>query len=233
MVAPALSSPRSVRKGAAANLSDLLGSSMASLRSMTDPKIATERLQDSIQSLLSIDSTDDDESVEGIGILEYSSSSGFVEGHTSSKFSMNEIQEMDVRHVDLIRTSWERAKAKETCQTNIGENIIDQMIMLDGSAEAAMGISSTFPTRKDMLGSTVVESLDRIIFQAMGTTLDERELDSTAQEWLDEGLDAKLVHRALVQCLEKVLDKETYTEEASGAWNTTFRDILHKMAFIF
>lgn len=241
MVATKAHSPRSAFRKVADNQQEDLGVSLSSLR-LTDPKVATERLQDSIKSLLSLESDDEEDNI-GTVVEEYASCSSGIGARGdmkhSSMFSMLEHQEMNVRHVDLIRSTWDAFKSTSRNETKnhtkAGEEIINKMIQLEGSSEASLGISSTYPTRKENLCGIVVDSLDHIIFQVMGRTLNEVELDCKAQDWLDEGLDAMLLHRALIKCLEEksTANKNAFTDDDMEAWKTTFGDVLHKMTYAF
>ena len=241
MAATKASSPRSAIRKVTENEQEDLGASLSSLRS-TDPKVATERLQDSIKSLLSLDSDEDEDDIATVEEHSSSFSGGTgARGDTkhSSMFSMLEHQEMNVRHVDLIRSTWDAFKTSRSNETKkhtkAGEDIIEKMIQLEGSSEASMGISSAYPTRKEALCEIVVDSLDHIIFRVMGVTLNEIELDCKAQDWLDEGLDAMLLHKALIKCLEdnSSVNKNVCTVDAMEAWKTTFGDVLHKMTYAF
>ena len=258
MVAVATVSPRSIRK---VSDEELLGASLSSLRH-GETKNATERLQDSIKSLLSLDDEDDDDEEDNLGVPTEagghasSSSRGFAtapatldkRNNASSMFSMLEHQEMNVQHVQLIQNTWEEflgctgAAANEddddakttSRRTLVGELIIDNMIALEPSSESSMGISSTYQTRKVTLSAIIVDSLNYIINKIMGPHLNEVELDCKAQEWLEEGIDAMLLHKALMKCLEKQHhDNKRVSNAALEACKTTFGDVLHKMAYAF
>ena len=202
-----------------------LGASLSSLHAgetMTVHNNKTLTLQDSIKSLLSLeddDSEDEDDIDEpvhnSISLLDNNKKL-----NASSLFSVLEEQELNVQHVDLIRTTWLAfLLAHGDDKQQVGHELIQQM-----TAGSDMGDKSL----------VLVNSLDDLIFHTLGKTLNSVELDAKAQEWLEQGLDSMLLHKALQKCLEETLkDDPIFTPAARTAWKTTFGDVLHKMTYAF
>lgn len=136
----------------------------------------------------------------------------------SSKLARS--QGMSAQHVIVIQKTWDKIRSKEGFQTTIGEALLLHM------NKATQSNSETFATE---LGNRVVDELDSIIHD-LGPSLCPDDLLARGMEWIDMGIDLRVLHKAVVGFLEEALNKSDYTSGVECAWNTSFLDVLMKMS---
>ena len=137
----------------------------------------------------------------------------------SSKLARS--QGMSAQHVIAIQKTWDKIRSKEGFRTTIGEALLLHM-----AKATTQSNSETFATE---LGNKVVDELDSIIHD-LGPSLCTDDLLARGMEWIDMGIDLRVLHKAIVGFLEKALDKSDYTSGVESAWNTSFLDVLMKMS---
>lgn len=137
----------------------------------------------------------------------------------------------DEDSIQLIQESWNALLNKKNDKRAVGEQIVMSMLEIKPSYSTSLGVSP-LPTEQTPrfaeLCTKMVDMLDRLV-QTMKADLCDEDL---AEEWMEEGLDARLVHKAIIHCLEDSLDTDDYSFEAARAWSTTFRDVMQKV-FMF
>lgn len=79
------------------------------------------------------------------------------------------------------------------------------------------------------IGSKVLDDLDGVIHD-LGPTLCYDDLLSKGMEWIEMGIDIRVLHGAVIVYLEETLDKTDYTTEVQKAWTTSFLGVLMKMS---
>lgn len=129
-------------------------------------------------------------------------------------------QGMSAHHIITIQTTWDKIRNNEGFQTTIGEALLLHM------TKAVQSNSESFATE---FGVRVVDELDSIIHD-LGPSLCPDDLLVRGMEWIDMGIDLRVLHKVVVGYLEKTLDKSDYTSSVDNAWNTSFLDILMKMS---
>ena len=129
----------------------------------------------------------------------------------------------------LIQGTWNQLLQNQgNDKKAVGEQIVRYMLNIKPSCSTSLGISSSSSEQTPRfaeLGDKVGYVLDRLVLN-MGLDLWDEEL---TEEWIEEGLDALLVHRAVIRCLEGSLDSDVYSYEAAEAWSTAFKDTLQKV----
>lgn len=185
---------------------------------------------DSVQSIISLDSVSSGESNHS----EHSEIT-LTAGSPDQKNSTTEGDgDLHARHVELIQESWKALLSAPKGRAAVGEKIILKMMEIKPACKKALGISPSDRTaRFNDLCARLVDMLHTIVGKMEPSNFCEEDLVMMGEEWLEEGLDARLVHKALIQCLEDTLDADDYSYEAGEAWASTFKDVLQKMAFMY
>ena len=176
----------------------------------------------SVQSILSMDSDcSDDEDVAPLTVA----------FHESILEEYEESQEERELNIGLVQASWNALLAKSD-KASLGERIVVNMIANNPSVRKTLSVDETKRTpRFTEISIKLVEMLDRVI-QIMGQDSIDEDLMMMGEEWLEEGLDTRLVHKATTNCLKESLDAEDYSYETEEAWSSTFRDVLKTMTFM-
>lgn len=187
---------------------------------------------DSVQSFLELDS--DLECSEHSEHSTVTVDAGFSSVSVDIAGPANHITE---QHFSLIQTSWKAFLGTMRNHSAAGKKILCQVLQLKPSARPALGIDQSQPStpRWTDLSKTVVSLLDRIILgleKSQDAAFDQ-DLIMMGEEWLEEGLDTRLVHKALIQCLEDSLDADDYSYETAEAWASTFKDALQKITLMY
>lgn len=146
---------------------------------------------------------------------------------------VEEARQVNRKHVSLIQQNWRKVQEQDDYRKKFGSKLMQSMMEHDKTSRVSMGIAAFDSIRFHDLCIMLVDTMEHIILYMLGTSYSEHELADKSEEWLDEGVDARLVYKALIRCLEETLDGDDYSFEAAEAWETTFRDVLHKMAIAF
>ena len=184
---------------------------------------------ESVQSILALDSdcSDDESESESGYYLEHSMVSVAEDGRTiPQETSVGGLTEE--RSIELIQESWKKMlNSQRNDKKAVGEQLVLSMLKIKPSCSTALGVSSSSEQtpRFAELCTSLCDMMDRLV-AAMGPDLCDEDL---AEEWIEEGLDARLVYKAVIDCLEQFLESDDYSYEVAEAWSTTFRDTLQKI----
>eukprot|EP00977_Amphora_coffeiformis_P007061 scaffold1533_cov157-Amphora_coffeaeformis.AAC.2 len=129
---------------------------------------------------------------------------------------------------ELIQETWKKLlQSQKNDKKALGMQLVANMLKIKPSCSTSLGVSSSSERtpRFAELGAKLGDLLDQLV-QSMGPDLCDEDL---AEEWIEEGLDALLVQKAVIRCLEESLDSDEYSFEAAQAWSTTFKDTLQKL----
>mmetsp|Transcript_2755 Transcript_2755/g.5740 ORF Transcript_2755/g.5740 Transcript_2755/m.5740 type:complete len:223 (-) Transcript_2755:32-700(-) len=130
--------------------------------------------------------------------------------------------------IELIQETWNKLlQSQKNDKKALGMQLVANMLKIKPSCSTSLGVSSSSERtpRFAELGAKLGDLLDQLV-QSMGPDLCDEDL---AEEWIEEGLDALLVQKAVIRCLEESLDSDEYSFEAAQAWSTTFKDTLQKV----
>ena len=191
---------------------------------------------DSVQSFLENELDSDLECSEHSEHSNVTVNLGFSSVHVDTSSVVKAIQFKEL-HASLIQNSWKAFLGTASNHNAAGKKILCQVLEVKPAAKSSLGIdpSQTSTPRWTELAKTVVSHLDRIIL-GLGKSQDmafDQDLIMMGEEWLEEGLDARLVHKALIQCLEESLDADDFSYETAEAWTSTFKDALQKMTLMY
>lgn len=188
---------------------------------------------DSVESILYLESDSENDSEDS----EHSTATGnggyVLNPRGLSASSRDGTAQVEERHITLIQASWEKLLGVTGNNLSTGKKIIAKIVEIKPAEQSTIGVDPSKPSpRFALLANNVVDILDRIV-KMLGPCFCDQDLIMMGEEWLEEGLDAKLVHKAVIQCLEESLDADDYSYETAEAWESTFKDVLKKMIFMY
>ena len=192
---------------------------------------------DSVHSILSLDdsfSDDEDDIDAGHELSPRTTITITTIGVGMPSVPEHDEKDIKARHAELIQQSWRTMKIAASNKEAIGEKIILHMMEVKPSCGNSLGVSPLDRTpRFAEVSKKLMNILDRIVDKMEATDAFDDDLAEIGEEWLEEGLDARLVHKAILHCLQDLLNSDQFSYEAEEAWSTTFKDALLKITFTF
>ena len=154
--------------------------------------------------------------------------------HNSTMFTP---EAFDSDHVRMIMEDWKTIQRGQDDSNAVGAKLLEQMLVLEPTSVVSMNLAvdgQTHHPRLVELQRLLVRTLEQLILEVLNLEPSEREmeLEEIGMEWLDEGVDPKLLHKSLLVCLSALLEPDAYSA-SKEAWETTFRDTTHKMECMF
>ena len=142
--------------------------------------------------------------------------------------TMSNRSTLAIEHIDLIKGSWDKLQHRDENYKETFGSLLEQRITTCTAKSNKFGSKYKAPVS----GKKIVERLEGVI-ALLTPNLRNESLEVIGGEWLDDELDVRLVHKALLSWLPTVLGEKYYRENVAQAWQQTFRDVLLKMVPVY
>ena len=131
------------------------------------------------------------------------------------------------KHVVLLQDSWDKLKASQINEADIGENIMFRLIDSKAWSESKSfsAMKNFHPDRIDYFAKLILATIDSIVSLA-GPNLFEEDFEKFRLVWIDEGLRPLQVSSVLLDGLRDSTTQDIFSENVLQAWLSTIVQLL-------